>query len=76
MTAREFLKVTRDLPLGHRFTWGVPNSTGFLFYKAGQAQRYFIPKEEAKTKFDLLRFVAIHNIEEYSMVNYTEQFTR
>lgn len=71
MTAREFFKMIRSLPLDHRFVWGVPNSTGFLFYKFESPKRYFISKEEAITKFDVLRFVAIHNIEDYNIINAT-----
>lgn len=71
MTAREFFKMIRSLPLDHRFAWCVPNSTGFLFYKFESPKRYFISKEEAITKFDVLRFVAIHNIEDYNIINAT-----
>lgn len=71
MTAREFFRIINDLPLDHEFAWSVPNSTGFLFYKFESPQRYFISKEEAKTKFDVLRFIAVHNIEDYNMINAT-----
>lgn len=71
MTAREFFKIINDLPLDYEFAWRVPNSTGFLFYKFESPQRYFISKEEARTKFDVLRFIAVHNIEDYNMINAT-----
>lgn len=71
MTAREFFEMIKSLRLDYRLSWGVPNSTGFLFYKFGRPRMYFISKEEAKTKFDVLRFVAVHNIEDYNMINAT-----
>lgn len=69
MTAKEFFTMIKSLPLDYVFSWGVPNSIGFLFYKFENPQRYFISKEKAKTKFDVLRFVAVHNIEDYNMIN-------
>ncbi len=72
MTAREFFKLIDGLPLDHRLSWSVPNTTGFLFYKFGHPYRYFITKQDARTKFDVLRFVAIHNIEDYNVINSTE----
>lgn len=74
MTAREFFEMAKSLRLDYRLPWGVPNSTGFLFYKSGSPQRYFISREEAKTKFDVLRFVAVHNIEDYNMINATTAY--
>lgn len=74
MTAREFFKIINDLPLDYEFAWRVPNSTGFLFYKFESLQRYFISKEEARTKFDVLRFIAIHNIEDYNMITATTAY--
>lgn len=71
MTAREFFAIIKSFPLDYMFPWSVPNSTGFLFYKFESPQRYFISKEEAKTKFDVLRFVAVHNIEDYNMISAT-----
>ena len=74
MTAREFLTMIKSLPLDYTFSWGVPNSTGFLFYKSESQRRYFITKEKARTKFDVLRFVAVHNIEDYNMISATTAY--
>lgn len=75
MTAREFFKIIKSLPLDYKFAWAVPNSIGFLFYNfENPQQRYFISKEEAKTKFDVLRFIAVHNIEDYNMINATTAY--
>ena len=68
MKVIEFFGMIKSLPLDHKFPWAVPNTTGFLFYKLGHPQ-YFIPKEDARTKLDLLNFVTIHNIEDYNMIN-------
>lgn len=74
MKVIEFFGMIRSLPLDHKFSWGVPNTTGFLFYKLGHPQ-YFIPKEDARTKLDLLNFVTMHNIEDYNMINAFAEYT-
>lgn len=74
MTAKEFFAIIKSFPLDYMFPWAVPNSTGFLFYKFESPQRYFISKEKAKTKFDVLRFVAVHNIEDYNMISATTAY--
>lgn len=73
MKVIEFFGMIKRLPLDHKFSWGVPNTTGFLFYKLGYP-RYFISKEDAKTKLDLLHFVTLHNIEDYNMINAFAQY--
>lgn len=72
MTAREFFKATDTLPLRYRLAWGVRDVTGFLFYKSGPYKSYFLPKDKAQTIFDVMRFVAIHNIEDYNMIGDTD----
>lgn len=74
MTAKEFFTMIKSFPLDYMFPWAVPNSIGFLFYKFENSQRYFISKENAKTKFDVLRFVAVHNIEDYNMISATTAY--
>ena len=66
MTAREYFN-RPDLPLNFIFLWNREN-TGILFYnRYNREDKYFLPKEQAVTIFDALKFIARHNLEDYKI---------
>lgn len=68
MTAKDYFR-RYDLPLDFVIKW-TDEMMGWFFYKRRSFDgiRYFLPKEQAVTLFDVLRFVAIHNLEDYEVM--------